>query len=113
MSSCRRNAVAITVLALALAGCSRDDGSQQNGMAQESDDPGDTFAEMLEQKYGIRMDGDAAVDIAKAACQAPIQGVGLYNVQQSLQQRYPDNSLNTVATVMSAGVLTYCPERLP
>ena len=113
MMSYRRIAVAVTVLALAVTGCSRDGGSQQNDMAQESDNQGDTFAEILEQQYGIRMDSDVAVDIAKAACQAPIQGVGLYNAQQSLQQRYPDNSLNTVATVMSVGVLTYCPERLP
>ena len=112
MSSYRRIAVTVTVLALAVTGCSRDGGSQQTDTAQESADQGDTFAEILEQQYGIRMESDAAVDIANAACEAPMQGVGLYNAQQSLQRRYPDNTLNAIATVMSVGVLTYCPERL-
>jgi hypothetical protein len=78
-----------------------------------ADDQDDMFVELLEQQYGITMDSDAAVDIASVACEAPIAGVGLYNTQRALQQRYPDNSLNTVATVMSAGVLAFCPERLP
>jgi hypothetical protein len=58
-------------------------------------------------------EGDAAADIASVACKAPIAGVGLYNAQRALQKRYPEYSLNTVAIVMSAGVLAYCADRLP
>jgi hypothetical protein len=78
-----------------------------------ADDQDDMFVKMLEQQYGITMDTDAAVDIASSGCEAPTTGVGLYQSQQALQQRYHDYSLNTIATVMSAGVLVYCPERLP
>ena len=65
---------------------------------------------MLKQKYGITIDSDAAADIANTACQAPTSGVGYYNTEQALQQRYPNIN---VATVTGAGVLAYCPGRLP
>ena len=78
-----------------------------------ADDQDDMFVQMLEQQYGITIDGDAAADIASVACEAPLAGVGLFNTQRALQQRYPDNNLNTVALVMSAALLAYCPERLP
>ncbi len=74
---------------------------------------GDTFVEILQRQRGITMDSDAAANMAKVACEAPIAGVGLYDAQRSLQQRYPQYDLSTVATVMSVAVLTYCPERLP
>jgi hypothetical protein len=106
--------VSIALVSMALAGCSpneaADEGSYTPARAGDQDS---TFVEMLKQQYGITMDSDAAVDIARAACEAPVAGVGLYNTQRSLQQRYPDYSLDTVARVMGAGVLAYCPERLP
>ncbi|QFS90932.1 hypothetical protein FIV07_09235 [Mycobacterium sp. THAF192] len=71
------------------------------------------FADTLEQHYGISMDTDTAVDIAQVACESPTAGVGFYNAAQRLQQRYPDYSPNTISRVMAAGLLAYCPERLP
>lgn len=103
-------ALALAVSVLMVTGCSRDEGSSAPAHAEDQDD---TFVEMLEQQYGITIDSDAAADIANVACEAPTTGVGLYNAQQELHRRYPENSINTVATVMSAGVLAYCPERLP
>ena len=100
----------VGIIAAVIGFGSRNEGSYAPAHADDQDD---MFVEMLEQKYGIIMDSDAAVDMAKVACEAPMAGVGLYNTQRALQQRYPENSLNTVATVMSAGVLAYCPERLP
>lgn len=91
----------LVLLTLAwIAGC--------GGSAQD-----DRFGQQLEQKWGISIDQGAAVQMAKAACKAPIAGTGLYKAQQDMQQRYPKYNLNTVARVMAAGVLEYCPERLP
>jgi hypothetical protein len=87
--------VVVGIIAAVIGLGSRDQGSLH------ANDQDDMFVEMLEQQHGITMDRDAAVDMAKAACQAPIAGVGLYNAQRELQQRYPDNSLNTVATVIA------------
>ncbi|WP_222622183.1 DUF732 domain-containing protein [Mycolicibacterium fluoranthenivorans] len=67
----------------------------------------------LKRNQGIDIDESAAIDIARAGCQAPTAGVGLYNAQQKLQQRHPEYDISTVALVMAQGVLAYCPERLP
>ncbi|BBX30384.1 hypothetical protein B7435_29345 [Mycolicibacterium peregrinum] len=72
----------------------------------------DRFVETLKQQYGISIKPDAADDIATTACAAPLSGVGLYNAQQAVLQRYPKNDLNLIATIMSAGIIAYCPERL-
>ncbi len=86
----------VGIIAAVSALGSNDEGSYQ------ADDQHHMFVEMLDKQYGIIIDSDAAVDMGRAACEAPTTGVGLYNTQRALQQRYPDNSLNTVATVMSA-----------
>ncbi|MEA2922776.1 MAG: hypothetical protein QOF07_2741 [Bradyrhizobium sp.] len=78
----------------------------------QADDRADAFAAQLQQQYRITIKPDAADDIAKTACQSPLYGPGLYSAQQAVLVRYPKYSLNLVATVMSAGVLAYCPERL-
>lgn len=75
-------------------------------------DQGDEFVQGLKRNQRISIDEDAAVDMATAACNAPLQGVGLYNAQQAMQQRHPEYDLNIVAVVMAQGVLVYCPERL-
>lgn len=96
-------AVAVPGLLLScalIAGC--------GGSAQD-----DQFSQDLKQKWGISIDAGAASEMAKTACKAPMSGLGLFNAQQGMQQRYPDYDLNTVARVMAAGVLAYCPERLP
>jgi hypothetical protein len=97
-------AVAVTGLVLLIlaliAGC--------GGTPQDNQ-----FSQQLEQKWGISIDKRAAAEMAKAACKAPIAGIGLYNAQLAMQQRYPEYDLNTIGRVMSAGVLEYCPDKLP
>lgn len=75
-------------------------------------DQGDLFVQQLKRNQYISIDEGAAVDMAKTACNAPLQGAGLYNAQQAMQQRHPEYDLNIVATVMAQGVLMYCPDRL-
>lgn len=77
-----------------------------------ADEQADAFADLLQESYGITIKPEAADDIARTACDAPLSGVGLYEAQQEVLQRYPKNSLDLVARVMSAGVLAYCPERM-
>lgn len=71
----------------------------------------DDFVDMLNQN-GISIGKGAAVDMAETACDSPGAGVGYANALQEMQQRYPKYDINTVARVMSQGVLVYCPERL-
>lgn len=78
-----------------------------------SADADDAFHKIINTKYGISIDKDAAVDLGKTACESPIAGIGYYNVLQAMQRRYPEYSLNTIGIVMSAGLLFYCSERLP
>lgn len=78
-----------------------------------ADDHDDLFVQQLKRDQRISIEKDAAVDMAKTACKAPLAGVGLYDAWQAMQQRYPKYDLNTVARVKSAVVLVYCPERLP
>lgn len=75
-------------------------------------DHGDLFVQQLKRDQGISIAKGAAVDMAKTACSAPLQGVGLYNAQQTMQRRYPEYN-NAVGIVMAQGILAYCPERLP
>lgn len=73
----------------------------------------DLFVQQLKQQWGLSIDKGAALDMAAAGCQAPIAGLMLDAAQRVMQKRYPRYDLNTVARVMAAGVLTFCPERLP
>ena len=86
---------------------------QQGGTQQGGTQGGGGFVDTLKSQYGITIDSDAAADMAKTACSAPIMGVGLYNAEVAMQQRYPRYDLNTVSRVMGAGVVAYCPGRLP
>lgn len=90
----------------AIAGLETDSGGAGGG------DRDDLFVQQLKRNQNISIDKGAAVDMAKTACDAPLAGVGLYNAWQRMQQRYPKYDLNTVAMVMSQGVLAYCPGRL-
>ena len=72
----------------------------------------DDFYDLLKQ-YGISIDKDAAVDLAETACESPIAGIEYSNVLDKMQRRYPEYSINTIANVMTQGLLGYCPERLP
>ncbi|MGU3651855.1 DUF732 domain-containing protein [Mycolicibacterium sp. A43C] len=80
--------------------------------SREIGDQGDLFVQNLKLNQHISIDKGAAADMARTACDAPLQGVGLYNAQQAMQQRHPEYDLNIVATVMAQGVLMYCPDRL-
>ena len=99
----RSTALTLTVIAMTMPGCSQ----------QSSSDQDSRFVQQLKQNQGISVDEDAAVDMAETACDAPTAGVGLYDAQQAMHQRYPEYDANTVAIVMAQGVLAYCPERLP
>jgi hypothetical protein len=83
------------------------------GSDSGSSDAGDQFVQQLRRNQNISIDKGAAMDMADTACRAPLAGVGLYNAWQVMQQRYPKYSLNTVASVMSKGVVIFCPQRLP
>lgn len=81
-------------------------------------DPGtgnqeDLFINYLNQTWGISIDKDAAVDMARTACKAPRAGVGWYNALTAMKQRYPGYDVNTIGRVMAAANLAYCPDRLP
>ena len=76
-----------------------------------ADNEDEQFVQYL-QRNGISIDEDAAVDMAETACDAPLAGFGYSNALQAMQQQYPEFDINTVARVMSQGVLAYCPERL-
>ena len=91
----------------ALKGIGNDLGSAGSGGDQD-----DQFGQQLREKWGISIDRGAAVDMAKTACKAPLAGTGYANALQQMQQRYPKYDINTVARVMAAGILAYCPQRL-
>ena len=76
-----------------------------------ADNQDDQFVQQLKAN-GISIDEDAAVDLAETACDAPLGGVGLYNAQRAMQQRYPEYGFGTVRIVMAQGILAYCPERM-
>ena len=108
---CAIPVVALVGIILAVIGFgSRNDGSHA---PDHADDRDGLFVESLKRNQRIAIDEDAAVDMARTACNAPTAGVGLYNAQQAMQQRYPQYDPNTVAMVMAQGVLAYCPGRLP
>ena len=71
----------------------------------------DDFVDMLNQN-GISIGKGAAVEMAETACNSPLAGTGYANALQEMQQRYPKYDINTVARVMAAGILAYCPQRL-
>ncbi|SKG74891.1 Protein of uncharacterised function (DUF732) [Mycobacteroides abscessus subsp. bolletii] len=111
-----RVVVALGVLALIMTGCNQNESSERGPHASTADDQADVFAQTLTNQYGIEVDSATAADIANVACDAPLQGVGLYQAQQALAQRHPEinrTNPNAVGVAMSAAVLAYCPERLP
>jgi hypothetical protein len=79
----------------------------------DTDNQDDLFNDYLNETLGISIDQDAAVDMAKTACEAPRAGIGLSNAWDEMGQRYPEYDINTIARVMSAANLAYCPDRLP
>ncbi|MGO4445075.1 DUF732 domain-containing protein [Mycobacterium sp. 2YAF39] len=111
--SARYLAVLLALSTFLVAACAHNEGSRAPAHANNEDD---SFAQILESKYGITVDGDTASDIANIACDSPTQGVGLYDAQQELAQRHPEinrTNPNAVGLAMSAAVLAYCPDRLP
>jgi hypothetical protein len=84
-----------------------------NAGGGDQGDRGDQFVQSLKRNQRISIGKSAALDMAEAACRAPIAGVELYNAMQTMQQRYPQYSIGAVGVVMSQGVLAFCPERLP
>lgn len=107
-------AAPVAVLAVVVVGAvvGGRDGGAGSGIGGGTDDRDSQFVEQLARNQNISIDQRAAVDMAKTACHAPLQGEGLYNAQEAMQQRHPEYSLSTVATVMAQGILVYCPERL-
>lgn len=108
-------AIAIVIAAAISVGCSRngDAMDESPGGSSRTADRDATFVKSLERNQGIIIDEDAAVAMAHGGCEAPMAGVGLYNAQRQLHDRYPEYDVNTVAMVMAQGVLMYCPEQLP
>ncbi len=86
-------------------------GIDSGSSTSEPGDQGDLFARQL-NRMGISIDKDTAVDLAKTACKSPLEGTGLYNAYKAMQQRYPQYDINTIARVMSQGIVAYCPNRL-
>ena len=82
------------------------------GKPASGGDQGDQFVQSLKEKWGISIGKGAAVEMAETACNSPLAGTGYANALQEMQQRYPKYDINTVARVMAAGILAYCPQRL-
>lgn len=80
---------------------------QQHGVHEAgAGDQDDLFVQDLNDR-GISVDKDAAVDMARAACNSPSSGVGGYNAILAMQRRYPQYT-NQVASVMAWGRFWYC-----